>query len=341
MSSHAALDRDPEYLRFRRHSVDVAVLVTFAMCPMILGYLAASWERPHRAAIAALTGLAIAIAVAIRALHAERLVETRWCDPFFGVWSSSYVAIAVVFALLDGGALSPLAFTFFPILVFAGLCYPLRLAGFVGVTCVAGYIALGVLGSSSPDAVLYISGCLLMTAVMCAWQAHTLDRQRRELALASRTDPLTGCLNRRGFDERLAGELARAAREGEELTLILFDLDGFKQVNDAHGHAAGDRLLCWVVAQATELLRPVDAVGRLGGDEFALLVPGAGAEAGREVAVRLLATLRQDAPASVGVASFPAHGADAEALLHFADGELYRHKRRPELYDAVRPVAAR
>jgi diguanylate cyclase (GGDEF)-like protein len=105
------------------------------------------------------------------------------------------------------------------------------------------------------------------------------------------------------------------------------DLDGFKAVNDAHGHAAGDELLCWVVEGLRAGLRPSDAAGRLGGDEFALLLPGIDVEVARQVVERLRTVLAERTSASFGVAVHPDHG-DSDALLAHADAELYVEKGR-------------
>jgi diguanylate cyclase (GGDEF)-like protein len=157
--------------------------------------------------------------------------------------------------------------------------------------------------------------------------------------------PLTGALNRRGFDERFAAELDRADRAGTALGLILVDLDDFKRTNDVHGHAAGDEQLRWAVRAMTALLRPSDAVGRLGGDEFAVLVPGAGRPETAALAGRLRAALAEGAPASLGVASFPADGDGADALHQVADLDLYaikhgRSSRRPAAGSAAVSWAA-
>jgi diguanylate cyclase (GGDEF)-like protein len=181
--------------------------------------------------------------------------------------------------------------------------------------------------SHDADVTLFVTGCMALTAVMCSWQAHTLERQRRELARASRTDHLTGCLNRRGFHEHMQAELARAFRSGDPVSLVLVDLDGFKAVNDAHGHAAGDELLCWVVGQLRAGLRPSDVAGRLGGDEFALLLPGIDSDAARPVVERLRTAMARRTSASFGIAAHPAQ-ADVEALLAHADAELYIEKRK-------------
>jgi diguanylate cyclase (GGDEF)-like protein len=321
--------KDPGYLRFRQGSVKLGCLTTVIASMMIGAYVAGTWsDKPHRGAIVALLAVALVSVVLMVVFRAERVVETRWCDFFFGVWSISYVVIITSFAMLDGGAASPLALTFFPVLVFAAICYPLRLAVSIGVGSMAGIVVAGIAtGSDQTYVTVFVAGCLGLTAVMCSWQALTLERQRRELARASRTDHLTGCLNRRGFHEHTQAELARAFRSGDPVTLVLVDLDDFKAVNDAHGHAAGDELLCWVVERLRAGLRPSDAAGRLGGDEFALLLPGIDTDAARPVVERLRSVLAERTSASFGVAAHPAH-ADAEALLAHADAELYVEKRK-------------
>jgi diguanylate cyclase (GGDEF)-like protein len=244
-------------------------------------------------------------------------------------------------ALLDGGSGSPLLITFFAPLVFAGTCYPLRLAMQVGVAVVSVHLAISMLAGPVHDSTtsFYVAGLLALVAGMCSWQAYTLEHGRRELALASRTDHLTGTLNRRGFHERGDGELARAARLGAPVALVLVDLDGFKAVNDVHGHAAGDALLCWVADRLCAGLRPSDAAGRLGGDEFALLLPGIDAVEGRAVAERLRAQLGERTSASFGVAAYPLRD-DVEGLLAHADAELYREKpsRRGEPFKVALEV---
>ena len=320
-------ERDPGYLRFRRGTVRLASYSSVATIAMIVAYAAATWgDGPNRSLIMLLAGVALSSVAGVELLRAERLVATRWCDHFFGTWSGLYVLVIAGLALADGGVKSPLAMTFFAVLVFAGLCYPLRLAVQIGVGCVLGYLAVGI---ASPGVALggplYVAGILTLVAVMCAWQAQTLERQRRELADASVTDHLTGALNRRGFHEHADRELARAERSGDPVALVLVDLDGFKGVNDRNGHAAGDALLCWVVDRLRAGLRPSDVAGRLGGDEFALLLPGIDDDDARAVAGRLRTILAHRTSASFGVAVFPARRT-SDALLAHADDELYREK---------------
>jgi diguanylate cyclase (GGDEF)-like protein len=167
---------------------------------------------------------------------------------------------------------------------------------------------------------------LLAIAASGSMQHATTVRQRRELDRISRTDPLTGSLNRRGFEERFAAELAVARRTGGDLALLLVDLDDFKQVNDTHGHAAGDELLRWTVEAMRDVLRGHDVVGRLGGDEFAAVLPAAGPEEASAAAERVAARLRDRTPASIGIASMGPDGATPDELGRAADRSLYARK---------------
>jgi diguanylate cyclase (GGDEF)-like protein len=164
----------------------------------------------------------------------------------------------------------------------------------------------------------------------------------QQLELRSRTDPLTGMLNRRSFDESLAAQLAYARRYKRSGALLIVDLDRFKQINDEFGHAAGDEALRAVSRLLAENLRETDTVGRdegglvarLGGDEFALLLPETDAAGAEAVAERLVAALAAEPlrigerevrlGISIGVATFgQGEFSAAEDLLAAADRAMY------------------
>ncbi|MBL3593852.1 MAG: transporter substrate-binding domain-containing protein [Synergistaceae bacterium] len=154
-----------------------------------------------------------------------------------------------------------------------------------------------------------------------------------ELLRAATTDPLTGLLNRSSFEEALAREMARSDRYGLPLSAILFDLDGFKSVNDRFGHGKGDAVLRSVASVIKETLRLSDIFARWGGDEFLILVPQGGREAqalARRLS-RLLGSLVDPMPlsASFGIAVYRP-GETREALIHRADLAMYRAKAAPE-----------
>ena len=120
-------------------------------------------------------------------------------------------------------------------------------------------------------------------------RAGELERAKRLAAL----DALTGIANRRTFAEALRRELSRAERSGKPLSVILFDLDDFKAINDSFSHAAGDRALQLVARCAEGVTREGDLVARLGGDEFAVLLPETGERGAREIGERIRSRLAQ------------------------------------------------
>jgi len=158
------------------------------------------------------------------------------------------------------------------------------------------------------------------------------ERMRR----MAHEDPLTKLPNRVLLDDRMHQAILVAARDGHKVGLIYFDLDKFKPVNDTHGHAVGDRLLCMVAERVRGVLRESDTLARVGGDEFAVLLPRcAQAQDTERVAIAILACLEQpfiDGPrelnisGSIGYAMYPDCGDDGEALLHCADLAMYDAK---------------
>ena len=175
-----------------------------------------------------------------------------------------------------------------------------------------------------------------------------LRRQADEHRHHALHDDLTGLPNRRSLYERLAAEMS-AAQPGYEFSLLLVDLDRFKEVNDVLGHQSGDDLLRQVAARFAREVRGEDLLARLGGDEFAVLVGGwRGAEAGLEIARRLSDALCQEfilsgvpvhVEASIGIARYPFDGADATTLLRCADSAMYAAKdlsTELELFDGKR-----
>jgi diguanylate cyclase (GGDEF)-like protein len=162
------------------------------------------------------------------------------------------------------------------------------------------------------------------------------EEHARHLALH---DSLTSLPNHRNFHARLRDAVSEAPhRSSQTLAVLYLDLDGFKLINDTHGHAIGDELLRIVAARLTRALRAQDVVSRLGGDEFACLihgVPGSrqlGRLAGKLVnavsASAKIGALRVRVRASIGIASWPIDGVTAEALLESADAAMYRAKQR-------------
>jgi diguanylate cyclase (GGDEF)-like protein/putative nucleotidyltransferase with HDIG domain len=152
---------------------------------------------------------------------------------------------------------------------------------------------------------------------------------------AARTDPLTGLLNRRGFEEAFDVELERARRADRTLSVIVGDLDRFKRVNDRFGHAVGDDLLRRIGRTVATTTRSFDSAARVGGEELAILAPDTDEHGAYVLAERLRAEIEQafepegagELTASFGIVSFPIHGQTAATLLTAADQALYAAKR--------------
>jgi diguanylate cyclase (GGDEF)-like protein len=147
-------------------------------------------------------------------------------------------------------------------------------------------------------------------------------------------DGLTGLCNRVLFEELAKRALASAARDGSSFCLLAIDLDGFKEVNDMHGHAAGDHVLKLAADRITGLVRASDTVARLGGDEFVVLLAGADITEAAVTADKLVAALSTGCQeidamvsASIGVAAYPNSGSTLAMLLERADRALYLAKR--------------
>jgi len=164
------------------------------------------------------------------------------------------------------------------------------------------------------------------------------DRKAKEKKMESiaRSDPLTGVLNRRGFEHLAATRLKESADDATG-ALLFIDLNNFKQINDQYGHEIGDQLLTVAAKRLQKSLRSCDVVGRPGGDEFVALVPDVEAEVAEHLAARLTKALEQIylidgkelwCAASIGLALYPEHANTLTGLLRAADAAMYRAKAR-------------
>lgn len=165
------------------------------------------------------------------------------------------------------------------------------------------------------------------------------ERRRMEEALAHQAlhDPLTNLPNRTLFFDRLHQAINSARRQGTQLAVVMLDLDGFKSVNDAYGHAAGDGVLKVVASRLSEGMRASDTAARIGGDEFAWILPRVASRRSvdRMIRKRLSAAHgriavdggRVDIGVSAGIALYPDDGRDADSLIRHADAAMYATKR--------------
>jgi diguanylate cyclase (GGDEF)-like protein len=179
--------------------------------------------------------------------------------------------------------------------------------------------------SSTPNAFPdSVARLLAMLANMIGTALVRADLMR-ELENQAVTDELTGLANRRAWYQLLDVAIARAGRSGEPLSVVVLDLDGFKQVNDHEGHAAGDNLLIDFARRWSSVLRAGDVLGRIGGDEFAVIVEGADEVNANEVVARLAESLEDGYHASAGIAVWD-RLETAAALVRRADSAMYEMK---------------
>jgi diguanylate cyclase (GGDEF)-like protein len=222
-----------------------------------------------------------------------------------------------------------------------------RLAGIVASIIVAIYIVrltAGVTGGFSYTHFTPLQSVVVLGLVFLsmAWNfgflLMAMDRLRTEVADLALLDDLTGVGNRRHLVQRLSEECARSQRSGQPFSLLLIDLDGFKGINDTHGHAAGDACLQHFTLMAQTRLRPGDMLARSGGDEFCIVLPSSTLREGAMIARRVLEVCRADAEqcsgadipisVSIGVAQWTAEmGASPELLIAAADQALYDAKK--------------
>jgi diguanylate cyclase (GGDEF)-like protein len=193
---------------------------------------------------------------------------------------------------------------------------------------------------------------LVLMFLSMAWNfgflLMAIDRLRNEVADLALLDDLTGVGNRRSLLQRLTEECARSERSGESFALLVIDLDGFKAINDTHGHAAGDACLQHFTLMTQTRLRPGDMLARSGGDEFCVVLPASTLREGAMIARRILDVCREDAAActgadipialSIGVAQWSRKiGAFPDRLMAAADHALYvaknEGKNRHAVYD--------
>ena len=184
--------------------------------------------------------------------------------------------------------------------------------------------------------------CLIQVtdATLSIKRERVLKSHSERLSKAAITDALTGAYNRRFFDERFTAEFGRAQRQNIPLSLIMLDVDFFKDYNDRYGHPAGDKALISVVtALKSQLHRPTDVVTRYGGEEFAIILPDSGSEGGQIVAEKLRAavsglniphgtsSVTDHLTISIGIVSYqPDTSCNATCFLEAADAALYRAK---------------
>jgi diguanylate cyclase (GGDEF)-like protein len=226
-----------------------------------------------------------------------------------------------------------------------GADLPLVVASSGNVEACVGVLAFGWAGEHAvgpEEEILLVGVADLAAAAIATFRTSSMADERSEwLERVALTDPLTGLANARTVSRVLELEVARAQRQGSEISVALFDVDGFRELNAASGARAGDHVLRQVASVLAESVRVVDTIGRTGGDEFVLVAPG---PAGMTVARRVLdGVAKLDAvdghtvSVSAAVASFPQDGADAATLLDAARAALAATTEPASIVEVARP----
>lgn len=289
-------------------------------------------DRPWADDFIVIGALAFGVVAAIGAL----LQDTAWSERRRGrftiylAWSAALLAALTVTAVLDQGLASVSYNAVIVLMPYIGLVFPRRWSR---ISLVVVLLSMGAVQLAVPDADFIEAGSTMVLAVS-GWLVGLIARlghyrASRQALILSRTDVLTGALNRRGFIEHMDWALDGAARDAQPVALLVIDLNGFKLINDADGHAAGDALLAWVGRQVPEFLPDGAAFGRLGGDEFAVLAAGVAEDEAIALGRRINETLAERVGASIGVATSRSGLAEADELLRNADLALYGAKADP------------
>ena len=321
----------PMIRRLGAADLAVVTLLTLVLLP----------AAPPTAHAAAAVGLAAALGLLVAgATAAVALATGRWRTGATGTLGLAFATIAGL-GVLDtlAGREAPYDKLYVLLIVWAAATHtPRRVLAVVAFAAGARLLSLAEAGWPAAEAAEAFSEVIVwlaLAAFALVWtagvraQRHRMRHEQSTARALARVDALTGLGNRRAFDEALATEVARAARSGRPLSLVVADLDDFKAINDKHGHLAGDRCLRQVAAVFGTTVRRPDSCFRWGGDEFALLLEDTGLGEAEAVADRELHAVLTDSRApgasrlsfGYGVAEFD--GSEGpEALLARADRAL-------------------
>ncbi|MGA2099072.1 MAG: MASE1 domain-containing protein [Candidatus Acidiferrum sp.] len=238
----------------------------------------------------------------------------------------------------------PLEYLCIPFLIWVGFRFGQREAAtalcvLAGIACWGTMHRYGPFARDSQNASLLLMqafmGIIAITTLALAAEVSEHKRAEDRVRSLAVSDPLTGLANYRQLIEALETEIKRSGRTERHFVVLLLDLDGLKNINDAHGHLVGSRGLCRLADMLRLYSREMDTAARYGGDEFVVILPETELEAARLVAQRISRRLAEDGEepkisVSIGMAVYPEDGETIHEILGAADRDLYREKRLPK-----------
>jgi diguanylate cyclase (GGDEF)-like protein/putative nucleotidyltransferase with HDIG domain len=308
----------------------VQVLASLYAAGATLVLLTVVLPHPAGASVAGLLAIVANAYVIAGLLHTQAPRLRPWALRALLAWGTTLITGVAYFSAQTP---SPLVFFYLWIFLYSAYFFSRRQALLqIGYTGLAYGLLLAVRPPGAGAVAWWIVG---MGAPAVAALVIRTMRDHVELLIArlydaARTDPLTKLANRRGFRELLDLELERARRSGAPMTVLVGDVDHFKEVNDRSGHHVGDAALQRVAAVLQSGARQIDAAARVGGEEFALILPDTDAKGAFTLAERLRCSIRDEfaqetvpITISFGIAGHPAHGETAASLLRAADEALY------------------
>jgi diguanylate cyclase (GGDEF)-like protein/PAS domain S-box-containing protein len=320
--------------RFWASFIRLSFVVLAAEATIALVYFAMTPEGPHRPVLIVVAALSVLTAL-VTIAFVNHVARQTWKQRFSATWTLASGVLLTVCVLLDRGLDSPLVY--FVVLPVVGSA--LALSTTTVVVCGGAAIAELVVVSFA-DADVFLAGSRLallyalvagVIAVSIGTSVSRARLQGKELELfhdlehLAQTDPLTGVLNHRAFYQRLQVEIDRAIRHRQGLSLIVCDVDYFKSYNDAHGHVAGDGVLCAVAQTLARECRSSDVVARVGGDEFALVLPQTSLAAADQMARRMSDAV-VGVTLSMGVAALDSEKPTPTEIFRDADAALFLAK---------------
>jgi diguanylate cyclase (GGDEF)-like protein len=266
--------------------------------------------------------------------HASRVPHLPWRQRLT-MWVD--IGMASFAVLADTTVSSPGFLVYLMVILGNGMRYGLRLFGEAVIGSLGAAVLVVLLRLHDYVELFSVSAIffLVFFAIIVLYSyslTAKIEVGRAKLAHERNIDTLTGLLNRRALFER-SSYLFQRQENGDGVVVLFADLDGFKTINDTHGHHVGDRVLAAVAESIAERVRNEDLVARYGGDEFLLLLPDATMEGGELVARRVREAIDDyarengiDFSITIGMGKFPDHGLDLESVIDCVDKAMYRSK---------------